>query len=216
MSEAKCPHRNAQKGNQTKTLLFYVFKYYLCTMNKTHLLLTILVIGYILPTSIYGQDKFETYIDQKHGFSINYPANWQIIHVHNYLWSARSELINVKDKFEDIVQIAAHSLHHSEHNMQEAEIANVYAQKKLSSIEKIPGSKAISTEKVMFKDRPAVKIIYITKNKAGHQVKCSELYMVHQRKIWTFSYTALVEDYDHWLPYVNKMWESFKLSATKK
>lgn len=170
----------------------------------------------IVPAFVQGQEKFETYTDEKHHFSVSYPASWQIIHIHNYVWSARSELVNTKDKFEDLVQIAAHPIHHSEHNMKEFDVANQHARKKLSSIEKIPSSKVVAVEKAVFKDIPAVRIVYITKNKTGHDIKCAELYAVYNKKIWTFSYTALQEDYDHWLPYINKVWDSFKFSATKK
>ncbi len=169
-----------------------------------------------LSAFVQAQEKFETYTDEKHNFSVNYPSSWQIIHVHGYVWSARSELTNAKDKFEDLVQIAAHPIHHSEHTLKEFDIANAYARKKLSSIEKIAGSKVLAVEKAVFKDIPAVRIVYLTKNKMGHEVKCSELYAVQNKKIWTFIYTALHDDYDHWMPYVNKIWDSFKFSATKK
>lgn len=178
---------------------------------KKYLLLVI-----FLPVFMLAQDKFEKYTDEKHGFSVSYPASWEIIHVHNYLWSARSELVNIKDKFEDLVQIAAHPIHSSEHNNKEFDIANHYARKKLSTIEKISGSKTIAIEKAVFKDIPAVRIVYLTKHKNGHEIKCSELYVVYDKKIWTFSYTALQEDYDHWMPYINKIWDSFKFNATKK
>lgn len=171
---------------------------------------------YLLPVFVQGQEKFENYTDDKHGFSISYPQSWQVIHVHGYVWSARSELSNVKDKFEDLVQIALHPLHHAEHSMKEFDLANQYARKKISTIEKVPNSKVLSIEKAVFKDLPAVHIVYITKNKMGHDIKCSELYTVHNKKIWTFIYTALREDYDHWMPYVNKIWDSFKFAATKK
>lgn len=169
-----------------------------------------------LPAFIQAQEKFETFTDEKHNFSVNYPSSWQIIHVHSYVWSARSELVNAKDKFEDLVQIASHPLHHTEHSMKEFEVANQYARKKLSSIEKVPGSKMIAIEKAVFKDIPAVRIVYLTKNKTGQEIKCSELYAVQNKKVWTFSYTALQEDYDHWMPYVNKIWDSFRFSVTKK
>jgi hypothetical protein len=169
-----------------------------------------------MPAFIYAQEKFETFSDEKHNFSISYPSSWQIIHVHSYVWSARSELTNAKDKFEDLVQIASHSIHHTEYTMKEFDVANQYARKKLSAIEKISGSKTIAIEKAVFKDIPAVRIVYVTKSKAGHDIKCAELYVVQNKKIWTFSYTALQEDYDHWMPYVNKIWDSFKFSTTKK
>lgn len=170
----------------------------------------------IIPAFVQAQEKFENYTDEKHSFSVSYPSSWEVIHVHGYVWSARSELTNTKDKFEDLVQIAAHPLHHSELGMKEFDVASQYARKKLNTIEKVSGSKTLAVEKAVFKDIPAVRIVYITKNKNGHEVKCSELYAVHNKKIWTFSYTALQEDYDHWMPYVNKIWDSFKFSATKK
>jgi len=170
----------------------------------------------VIPAFVQGQEKFENYTDEKHNFSVSYPASWQVLHIHGYLWSARSELVNAKDKFEDLVQIAIHPLHHSEHTMREFDVANQYARKKITSIEKVPRSKIIAIEKAVYKDIPAVRIVYITKNKSEHEIKCSELYAVQNKKIWTFSYTALQEDYDHWTPYVNKIWDSFKFSATKK
>lgn len=170
----------------------------------------------VAPVIMQGQEKFVNYTDEKHHFSISYPESWQTLHIHSYIWSARSELTNTKDKFEDVVQIAEHPIHHSEHTKSEFDIANSYARKKISSLDKVSGSKVLAIEKAVFKDTPAVRIVYLTKNKMNHDIKVSELYVVHDKKIWVFSYTALQEDYDHWLPYVNKIWESFKFTATKK
>ncbi|MCS7029545.1 MAG: PsbP-related protein [Bacteroidia bacterium] len=176
----------------------------------------LVVILSLISLSAHGQEKFETYTDKKHGFSINYPTSWQIVHMHNYIWTARSELINVKDKFEDMVHIAVHPVHHSEHHQEPFEIAKTYAQKKIATVQKVQGSKILAVNKKLFKEIPGTEISYITKNKAGHEIKCSEIYIMRDKKIWTFIYTASVEDYDHWIPYVDKIWDSFKFTATKK
>ncbi|MDW8345756.1 MAG: hypothetical protein RML94_02275, partial [Bacteroidia bacterium] len=115
---ARRPERSeghAQKNNYQSCLLnlsptnsCYAQKHYFCSMKKSNTSVLLLVFWLGLLYSTAAQDKFEDYTDDKHGFSLKYPTNWQIIHMHGYIWTARSELMNIKDKFEDMVQISTH------------------------------------------------------------------------------------------------------------
>ncbi len=151
--------------------------------------------------------QFLSYQDQDYDLEINYPEDWQQQQINDFLIPGVifiSPLEDEQDLFQENVSISIESL------LEESSL-QTYTAESVAEIKRIDPF-VPPPEKTYLGKHESRKITYESKNRRGLEVTRTQIWTVSEGKAYILTYTAEPEQYQNFMPIVERMIESFKLS----
>lgn len=166
----------------------------------------------ILLFNIMGcsQDHYVSYNSSK-GYSFQYAENtWEVKENENQTFLFNKQDLNQRSVFNTNLNILIQDLSGSPLSLEE------YHLNTLEQIEQALGKNAIKKEReVEIFNIKGKEIIYVMpKNIAqqrGQTLKLKQVYFLHNKKAYLITYTARLNDFEKYLPYSQKVFESFTI-----
>ncbi len=151
--------------------------------------------------------QLTSYQDPDYNLQINYPKDWQERQINDFLIPGvrfLSPLDNEKDLFQENVSISIESL-------REESSLQTYTEDSVAEIKRIDPF-VNNPEKTYLGKHESRKITYESKNRRGLDVTRTQIWTVSEDKAYILTYTAEPEQYTNFIPIVERMIESFKIS----
>ena len=193
------PMQSTAKKQRARSLLFP-------TAIATVVLLIVGVGGWFFSQRETAPEIMQPFENQEQGFRIDYPEVWTQesrdgIFARGAVFS--SPLEDASDKFQEQISVSVEDL---PSNMSLAE----YTDESLAQIEKLSDPNVAPPQTVNLGDKTARRVIY-NGLEDGNWVRRMQTWSVVGDRAYVITYTALPENYDSYLPTVEKMIESFEI-----
>ncbi|MFW6035768.1 MAG: PsbP-related protein [Halothermotrichaceae bacterium] len=173
---------------------------------KKRLFFSLLTLLLLLSISTYAQNDFESYQNDKYGFRIDYPGNWELKEdSFDSVISIISEREDENDNVSENINVVVQDLSTQPMSLKE------YTELSIDQINNvIENGEVLENEFITFAENEGVKIIYKGELE-DLKLKWLVKYLIKNNKAYLVTYTAAEDKFDKYLPTVEKMYDSFQL-----
>ena len=163
--------------------------------------------GWILSARKDKQPEIElsSYENQSQGFQVDYPQDWSKQNRDDFFATGViffSPLVDDADRFKEKVSVLVE-------NMPSDSSLPAYTEESLAEIRKLSDPDVGEAQKITLGTDEARQIVYRGEEN-GSPVQRMQVWSVNDDRVYVLTYTAIPEDYDRYLPTVEKMIESFE------